>query len=197
MLKLRNNNEANEMNLKLQAIILLLAMMLCSGCSPELVGTYQARKAAETRAKHQQQLDEAGLDKCFVRVVPDSAGVSSFRIEVQCFGSAVTNLAALKGMFIDSLVLDNTHVTELSFLHGMALKELALLENPITNLSALAGMKLESFSFTFGDVTNDLEIVRKMNSLKRINGIAPVDFWKRFDNGEAKSPEFGLVPMAP
>jgi hypothetical protein len=82
-------------------------------------------------------------------------------------------------------------VSDLSPLRGMPLKQLYLFETPVTNLQPLEGMELETVRFTPGKITQGLNFLRNMKSLKIIGidynqHLAASEFWDRYDKGEFK-----------
>ncbi len=103
----------------------------------------------------------------------------------------VRDLEPLKGMPLTSLSLDRCgQIRDLTPLKGMPLKELRIYHgNGVTNLKPLQGMQLEDIRLTPHSITEGLDIVRNMKSLKTIgiewNAAWPAaEFWARYDKGE-------------
>jgi hypothetical protein len=82
----------------------------------------------------------------------------------------------------------------LSPLKGMPLESLILTASYVTDLSPLEGMNLNHFSFTPQNITKGIDVVRRMRSLKIIDGpiygkqFSPDEFWKKYDAGEFGKP---------
>jgi hypothetical protein len=104
----------------------------------------------------------------------------------------VRDLSLLKGMQLTSLKVDGTQVGDLSPLKGMPLKELFIHGTGVTDLTPLRGMELEDIRLTPKNITQGLDILRDMKSLKtigiyHINDFWPTaEFWARYDKGEFK-----------
>ena len=97
-------------------------------------------------------------------------------------GGVVEDISPLKGMPLISLQLSNTKVRSVSPLRGMPLKTLFLNDTVVTDLSPLKGMQLDYFTFTPSYVTNGLNIIREMKTLRGIGDPSmesPDRFWKR------------------
>jgi formylglycine-generating enzyme required for sulfatase activity/serine/threonine protein kinase len=91
------------------------------------------------------------------------------------------------------LTLGGTEVTAMGLAHfkNMPLRELWIEKTGITHLTPLQGMSLEEIRLTPKNITQGLEILRGMNSLKTIgiewNQAWPAaEFWKHYDKGEFK-----------
>jgi Leucine-rich repeat (LRR) protein len=104
----------------------------------------------------------------------------------------VRDLEPFKGMKLTELHLTGTPVRDLEPVKGMPLKKLSIFQKPgVTDLRPLQGMELEEIYLTPKNITQGLEILRDMQSLKTI-GVAykqawpPAEFWERFDKGEFK-----------
>jgi hypothetical protein len=104
----------------------------------------------------------------------------------------VRDLEPFKGMKLTRLHLVGTPVSDLELLKGMPLKHLAIFQKPgVTDLRPLQGMELDEIYLTPKNITQGLEILRDMKSLKTI-GIAytqawpAAEFWERYDKGEFK-----------
>ena len=83
-------------------------------------------------------------------------------------------------------------MSDLSPLKGMPLKGLYIYGTGVTDLTPLQGMPLEEIRLTPKNITQGLDILRDMKSLKTI-GIAlatqvwpAAEFWARYDKGEFK-----------
>ena len=104
-----------------------------------------------------------------------------------------SDLTPLKGMPLKTLNIWGTQIQDLTPLQGMPLKSLSMFESSVTDLSPLKGMQLENIRLTPKNITQGLDILRDMKSLKTI-GIhyspektwPAADFWERYDKGEFK-----------
>ena len=96
-------------------------------------------------------------------------------------------------MPLKTLNIWGTQIQDLTPLQGMPLKSLSMFESSVTDLSPLKGMQLEDIRLTLKNITQGLDILRGMKSLKTI-GIhfipektwPAADFWERYDKGEFK-----------
>ena len=91
------------------------------------------------------------------------------------------------------LHLDGTQVSDAGLAHfkGMPLRLLWIDDTGITDLTPLQGMPLEEIRLTPKNITQGLDILRDMKSLKTIgidwNQAWPAaEFWERYDKGEFK-----------
>jgi eukaryotic-like serine/threonine-protein kinase len=104
----------------------------------------------------------------------------------------VSDISLLKGMkSLRFLVLDGMPLANLASLEGLALSELQIRDTPVSDLAPLKGMMLKKITFTPKNITQGLDILRDMKSLKTIgigNGQAlpAAEFWDRYDKGEFK-----------
>jgi hypothetical protein len=89
------------------------------------------------------------------------------------------------------LFVDDTPVRDLEPLKGMPLKSLYVDAPGITDLKPLQAMQLEEIRLTPKNITQGLDILRDMKSLKTI-GLShykywpAAEFWDRFAKGEFK-----------
>ncbi len=94
---------------------------------------------------------------------------------------------------LTALLLLDTQIGDVGLAHfkGMPLRLLWINNTRITDLTPLQGMPLEEIRLTPKNITQGLDILRGMTSLKTI-GIAwkqtwpPAEFWERYDKGEFK-----------
>jgi WD40 repeat protein len=107
--------------------------------------------------------------------------------------SQVRDLTPLRDMKLTFLACNNTGVSDLSPLKGMPLQTLVMHGTGVDDLKSLHGMPLENIRLTPRNITQGLDILRAMKSLKTI-GIGwfdapawpPAEFWDRYDKGEFK-----------
>jgi hypothetical protein len=94
-------------------------------------------------------------------------------------------------MRLTRLELEGTQVRDLELCKGMPLKLLTIHKTSVTDLRPLQGMELETILLTPNTITQGLEILRDMKSLKTV-GISTArswpaaEFWERYDKGEFK-----------
>ncbi len=102
----------------------------------------------------------------------------------------VTDLAPLKGVPLEVLVLRGLPVRDLSPLRGLPLRYLDIRGTDVTDLSPLRSMPLETLGFSPSRIVKGLESMRRMRSLtliwySRTGACAPAEvFWKMYDAGE-------------
>jgi hypothetical protein len=95
-----------------------------------------------------------------------------------CAGTRIKDLSAVKGMDLETLWCNNTEIKDLSPLKGMPrLRTVRGHNMKVTSLEPLEGMPLTELTW---DVRRgrDLDIVRAMTTLKRINDQPAADFWR-------------------
>ncbi len=133
---------------------------------------------------------------CSNTTVSDLAPLKGMPLTVLwCNNTLVTDLAAIQGMQLTFLSCAQTRVSDLSPLRGMPLTRLDCDTTQVSDLSPLSGTKLTEIAFTPKQITQGLDAVRQMQSLKRIGTsgarneqISAAEFWKRFDAGEFGKP---------
>jgi WD40 repeat protein len=108
-------------------------------------------------------------------------------------GSQVRDLMPLKDMKLTLLACNDTSVTDLSPLKGMPLKRLFIHGTGVADLKPLQGMSLEDIRLTPRNITQGLDILRGMKSLRTIGTgwfntptWPAAEFWARYDKGEFK-----------
>ncbi len=97
---------------------------------------------------------------------------------LQIHNPKVADINALKGMKLVALDISKTSVSDLTPLKGMPLKALVLVGTKVNTLKPIAGMTLTEIDFRGSPVT-DLTPLKTMTALKKINGLAPAEFWKK------------------
>lgn len=103
--------------------------------------------------------------------------------ELNLLGTEVTDISVLKGMPLKKLYLPND-VSDISPLRGMDyLIYLCMFSRNVTDVSPLAGMKLEVLNIDIDSVTNGLDVIRDMKSLRKINNRSPTIFWQNVHVG--------------
>ncbi len=121
----------------------------------------------------------------------DLTPLSGLPLEFLCVNiTQVSDLTPLKGMPLTGLECQNTLVSDLSPLKGTPLKHLGIGNSMATDLSPLKGMSLEEFGLTPKNITQGLDILRAMKSLKTIEAMDKIwpaaEFWEAYDKGEFK-----------
>ncbi len=103
----------------------------------------------------------------------------------------VTDLTPLNGLKLTDLILQDKQISDLSPLKGMPLIRLHIYGTGVTDLTPLQGMALQEFRLTPQNITQGLDVLKGITSLKTI-GIdgnqawPPAEFWERLDKGEFK-----------
>ncbi len=122
--------------------------------------------------------------------VSDLSPLKGMPLRVLWINSEVSDLSPLKGMPLEHLGIGNSKVTDLSPLKGMPLRILTTGGSQVSDLSSLKGMPLEEFGLTPKNITQGLDILRDMKSLKTIDAMGQAwqaaEFWDRYDKGEFK-----------
>jgi Leucine-rich repeat (LRR) protein len=91
---------------------------------------------------------------------------------------------------LSGLNLQGTQVSDagLAHLKGLPLKVLHIQNTAITDLTPLQGMPLEELRLIPKNITQGLDLLRKMKSLKTIGNSSQAwpaaEFWERYDKGE-------------
>lgn len=100
-------------------------------------------------------------------------------------GCSVIDLGIYQGC--SGISLENTAVDSLDPLRpkhkgeGWNLRYLNITGSKVTDLAPLTRQPLIEFRFTHGNITNGLDIMRQMKTLKRINGMPAEKFWTEYD----------------
>lgn len=104
-----------------------------------------------------------------------------------CNYTGVSDLSPLRGMPLKTLFCEGTHVSDLSPLLDAPLRDIAAGKCPITDFSVLARLPMEWAKF---DIVpeRDLPVLRKINSLVRINDQRAVDFLRETSDQMAPRP---------
>lgn len=112
----------------------------------------------------------------------DLSPLAGMRLEwLDLRGTGVTDLSVFKEIdMTGGLLLEQTPVRDLSPLAGKRLVELRIADTLVKDLAPLAGMRLEKFTF-MPDGKQDLQVLRRMTTLKTINGRPAAEFWKQHD----------------
>jgi formylglycine-generating enzyme required for sulfatase activity len=118
------------------------------------------------------------------------AGMTTLR-NLQLQGNAVSDLTPLAGLQLTDVLLRNQQISDLSPLAGMPIVRLHIHDSSVSDLRPLQGMPLQEVLLNPINITQGIDILRAMPSLKTI-GIGPnqawppAEFWERFDKGEFK-----------
>jgi len=105
----------------------------------------------------------------------------------------VQDLEPLRGMNLQGAHLFGTQVEDLSPLSGMSFKSLTIHSTPIRDISPLKGMPLETLSLDPGKITEGIDVLRDMKTLKHIDVTFPfklsaAGFWRKYDAGAFGKP---------
>jgi len=103
----------------------------------------------------------------------------------------VQDISPLKGLKLTVLLLEDTQVRDLEPLKDMPLKKLYIDAPGVTDVTPLQALQLEDIRLTPKNITQGLEILRDMKSLKTIGlghyqAWPAAEFWARYDKGEFK-----------
>ena len=115
------------------------------------------------------------------------AGMPLVHLNVRTTG--VEDLGPLRGMRLEELKVLSTRVRDLSPLRGMPLRILDLEHTQVTDLTPLSDAALETLSFTPANITEGIDTIRKMETIRQLGAAAgdlmpPSEFWRRYDAGE-------------
>ncbi len=139
--------------------------------------------------------------------VADLSPVRDMPLEnLMCWFTKVDDLGPLKGMRLQRLICSETPVSDLSPLRGMPLKVLQCCNSRVSDLSPLQGMSLTELLFTPGNITQGIDVIRDMKTIKNIGFDrrskdidhryfsiwAPDEFWTRYGAGEFGKPRHAL-----
>lgn len=110
---------------------------------------------------------------------------------IGCTHTKVADLSPLQGMPLQELWAGSSAISDLTPLKKMPLRLLAFDQAKVSDLSPLQGMALEGIFFTFADISNGMDAIRRMQSLAEIGtsggkAWSAADFWKKYDAGEFK-----------
>ncbi len=106
--------------------------------------------------------------------------LESLKTRMQAAGLTYTRLQMDSGGLC-TLKLAPGSATDLSPLAGAPIKSLSLTGTAVTDLTPLKGMKLESITLPTQRITNGIEALRVMATLKSINDLRPQRFWVAYD----------------
>jgi serine/threonine protein kinase/Leucine-rich repeat (LRR) protein len=127
---------------------------------------------------------------------------------LSCNGSGpnagrLSSLSPLVGLRLTHLACSQSHVSDLSPLVGMPLTEVCCDHTAVSDLTPLKEMRLTLVCFTPRKITEGLDDLRRMKSLKTIGlswegkeQFSPDEFWKKYDAGEFGKPGSAAVPAA-
>ncbi|MDB5344876.1 MAG: prkC 3 [Schlesneria sp.] len=109
--------------------------------------------------------------------------------------SQVSDLSPLAGLKVTDLLLQDQQITDLSPLKGLPLTRLVIYNTGASDLRPLAGMPLHVIRLNPKNITQGIEVLREIKSLKTIgiddNKTWPAaEFWERYDKKE-----FALAPF--
>jgi hypothetical protein len=119
---------------------------------------------------------------------------SEGRFTIDFTRSRISDLSVLEGIPIKRLNIYQSPVFDLSPVRNMPLKWLTFNRTLVTDLRPLEGLDLDFICFETQFVTNGMESLRKMKSLKFINGQAD-HFWQKYDAGEYPSQGSYLISV--
>ena len=105
----------------------------------------------------------------------------------------LSDLSPLAGMPLAHLACSQSHVSDLSPLKGMPLTELCCDHTQVSDLTPLKEMHLTLVWFTPKKISDGLDAIRRMKSLKTIglswegkDQFPPDEFWKKYERREVR-----------
>lgn len=180
-----------------------LGLMYCSqvsdltplkGMPLTSLNLYDCREVSDLKPLRGMPLTSLTLYRC--RRVADLTPLRGMPLTSLCLeGSTLAkDLTPLQGMKLTTLDLTYcSGVQDLAPLRGMPLTSLALNGCQTRDLSPLQGMHLTEVGFVPKEITEGMNILRRMASLKTIvvgtekrEKLTPEEFWKKYDAGEFK-----------
>ncbi len=115
-------------------------------------------------------------------------------------GTQVTDLSLVPSRKLVSLDIERTEVSSLDALASMSsLRRLNMASTPITDVTPLKNLRLERLVLTPDRIRTGMDELRKVKSLILIQTsidqeMSADDFWKRYDLGVWKAPDFDATP---
>jgi len=176
--------------MKTLPIILLAAMILCSGCgkAKEWVVRSQIERTFKLAEKYRIRLETRGVSNFVVDTSYDSKSgsvpnyspdlhvtsmvgrgpdwKSSPKIMAVFNKDAVSKLPKMKGMKFDYVLLVDPQLKDLSLLKGITFESLSIKNASVTDLFPLKGKKLKYLTFIPKNITNGMDVIRNMTSLE-------------------------------
>jgi len=144
--------------------IILLAMMLCSGCGgpKNWLYEYQIKRGERIETKYTKRLVDQGVEDFGVTAWPEDGGMHSPSVDLEFDSSVMTNLPKMDGMKFEFIRLNGVPVVDLSPLKRVSFNHLQINDSPLTDLSPLKGTTVKILQLTRTQVA-DLSPLRKTN----------------------------------
>jgi hypothetical protein len=155
---------------------------------------YQTKGVTNLQPLQGMPLEYLNLSGLPVSDLSPLKGMTSLRRLVLDNMEQLSDLAPLKGIPLTLLDLQECpQVRDLEPLKGMPLKKFWVFNTGVIDLKPLQGMPLQDIRLTPRNITQGLDVLRDMKSLKTV-GIGWFDtpswpaaeFWERWDKGEFK-----------
>lgn len=108
-----------------------------------------------------------------------------------CADSKVSDLTPLQGMPLKAAYITNTLVEDLSPLKGMTLSTLVCAGTRIKDLSPLKDILVKDLRCDI-DPQRDIEILRSLKAIRKLNGLPIAEFWKQVEAGKIPSPSVNI-----
>ena len=130
--------------------------------------------------------------QCWKNQVTDLSPLAGMQLtDLVVAENRVRDISVVKGMPLNMLGFAGNQVADLSPVRGSKLKQIYMDGNNITDVTPLEGMQLEAIVFDVNKITKGMDVLRNMNSIKRIGTgfnrqLSPAEFWKKYDAGEFK-----------
>jgi len=126
------------------------------------------------------------------RKIRDLAPLKDMQLQSLMISQArITDLTPLKGMKLKKLELTWMKISDISALKGMPLIHLSISGTRVTDLTPLKGMQLERIGFSPHRTKKGIDIIVGMRSLKRIydsgaRSYTREEFLKKYNSGGFK-----------
>ena len=168
--------------------LLVLTLIICSGCpeppppTKEQIMWGHFSKAGVKFTRRNIELTKDKRVKMYILDLSDLTPVKDIPLEALMIANRkLTDLSPIKNMPLTCLVIRDTAVRDISALKDMKLTVLDMIGAPVADLSPLTNMPLIHMMFTEKAVTNGLDGLRNIPTLKLINKMTPEDYWKDYD----------------
>jgi serine/threonine protein kinase/formylglycine-generating enzyme required for sulfatase activity/Leucine-rich repeat (LRR) protein len=135
-------------------------------------------------------LEGLNLQNVPVKDLAPLKGMSTLR-SLHLVATDVSDLSPLAGLKLTDLMLGGNQIIDLAPLIGLPLTRLHFYGTGVRDLRPLQGMSLDDLRLNPKNITQGLDVLREMKSLKTIGIDADkswpaTEFWERHDNGEFK-----------
>lgn len=98
----------------------------------------------------------------------------------------IHEISALAGMPLENVAVREPAVTNISVLSGAPLQRVDLRGSGITDLTPLSRAPLEALHFDSKTAVRGIDAIRKIQTLRRVNGMPADEFWAKYDARKTK-----------